>query len=257
MNYDQNRDATSRFFDVFELERYFASLAWERDFSEATRLTVTGWGGYYSRYSSRQRGGGFGTLPTGAAANSTSVEDQKFYTEGLEVRSRHDYELWGGKHNLTAGVQAYHTYSPREDRRGQTASDRGGVLRNDNEREIFYLPFFAENRFHWGRLSIVPGVRIENIWQGVKENLNADKAAAGTPLADESFHDTVPLFGLGLSYEVAPKIELYANVSQSYRPKIFTQAVPTGGTALVPRDLEESHALQYEAGLRGTPRTLG
>ncbi len=254
VNYNANRDATSRFFDVFELERYFAALAWERDFSETTRLTVTGWGGYYSRFSTRQRGGGFGTLPTGAAADSNTVEDQEFYTEGIEARLRHDYELWGGTHNLSAGIQAYHTYSPRVDRRGASATDRGGVVRNDSEREIFYLPLFAENRFHFGRLSIVPGLRVENIWQDVKENVNADKTAAGTPLADDGFHDTVPLFGLGLSYEVAPKIDLYANVSQSYRPKIFTQAVPTGGTSLVPDDLEESSAVQYELGLRGTPQ---
>lgn len=252
VNYNTNRDGTSRFYDVFELERSFASLAWEKDFSDATRLTVTGWGGYYSRFSARQRGGGFGTLPTGPQANSTTVEHQKFYTAGLEARLRHDYELWGGKHTIAGGIQAYHTDSPREDRRGQTASDRGGVVRADSDREIFYLPLFMENRFHWGRLSIVPGIRIENFWQGVKENVNADKPAG--MLADEDEHEVVPLFGLGIAYEIAPKIDLYGNLSQSYRPKIFTQAVPTGGTTLIPQNLEESKAVQYELGFRGTPR---
>jgi Fe(3+) dicitrate transport protein len=254
VNYNSNRNGTSRFFDVFELERSFASLAWEKDFSEATRLTVTGWGGYYSRFSSRQRGGGFGILPTGPQANSTTVEHQKFYTAGLEARLRHDYELWGETHTIAGGIQAYHTDSPREDRRGMTAADHGGMLRADSDRSIFYLPLFVENRFHFGRLSIVPGVRLENIWQGVKENLNLDKTAAQTPLADEENHEFVPLVGLGLAYEVADKTELYGNVSQSYRPKIFTQAVPTGGTAVIPKDLEESKAMQYEIGFRGTPR---
>ena len=258
VNYNADRDATSRFFDFFELERYFASLAWEKDFSEATRLTVTGWGGYYSRFSARQRGGGFGTLPdpATAVANTTTIEDQKFYTVGLDARLRHDYQLWGGDHTVAAGVQAYHTDSPREDRRGVTPNDRGGVLRNDSDREIFYLPLFLENRFRWGRLSIIPGVRIENFWQGVKENLNEDKREAGNPnpLADEDDRETVPLFGLGLAYEVASKIEIYANVSQSYRPKIFTQSVPTGGTTEVPQNLKESKAVQYELGFRGAPR---
>lgn len=254
VNYNDDRDATSRFNDLFELERYFASLAWEKDFSEATRLTVTAWGGYYSRFSVRQRGGGFGTLPSGADANSTTVEHQEFYTEGVEARIRHDYDLWGGSHTLAGGLQAYHTDSPREDRRGQTADDRRGVVRNDSDRDVFYLPLFVENRFHWGRLSIVPGFRLENVWQGVTENINLDKTAAETPLADEDDHDIVPLFGLGLAFELASKVDLYANVSQSYRPKIFTQAVPTGGTALVPEDLEESQALQYELGFRGNPR---
>jgi Fe(3+) dicitrate transport protein len=254
VNYNENRNAASRLFDEFKLRRYFASLAWEKDFSAATQLTTTAWGGYYSRYSSRQRGGGFGIRPTGTAANSTTNELQEFYTQGLEARLRHHYDSWGGDHTIAGGVQLYHTDSPRADRRGLAADDRGGVLRNQSDRDVFYAPFFVENRFRWGALSIVPGVRLENIWQGVRENVNLDKTAAGTPLADQNDYDFVPLFGLGAAFEIAPKIEFYGNVSQSYRPKLFLQAVPTGGTTVVPEDLRESRAVQYEIGFRGNPR---
>ncbi|MDQ3626216.1 MAG: TonB-dependent receptor [Verrucomicrobiota bacterium] len=254
VNYLENRHAASRLYDLFELERYFASLAWEKDFTETTKLTMTAWGGYYSRYSSRQRGGGFGTRPTGAAANTTSNEHQEFYTQGFEARLRHDYDLFGGTHTIAGGFQAYHTDSPREDRRGQTFNDRDGLLRNDSDREVWYLPLFVENRFKFGPLSITPGVRLENIWQGITENVNVDKAAARTPLADEDDYEFVPLFGIGVAYEMASATELYGNVSQSYRPKVFTQAVPTGGTTLVPEDLRESTAWQYEIGFRGRPQ---
>lgn len=254
VNYNTNRNGTSRFYDLFELERFAGSLAWENDISERTRLTITGWASGLTRFSVRQRGGGFGTLPTGPLANSTTIEDQKFYTQGLEARLRHDYEWWGGSHTIAGGVQLYHTHSPRVDSRGLTENAQSGVVRNDSDRDIFYLPFFIENRFHWGNLSITPGVRFENIWQSVKENVNLDKLAAGTPLADESNYEFVPLFGLGLAYEIGRETEIYANVSQSYRPKIFTQAVPTGGTTLVPADLQESSAWQYDIGIRGNPR---
>jgi Fe(3+) dicitrate transport protein len=219
VNYNADRNATSRFYDQFRLERYFASLVWEKDFSAETKLSLTGWGGYYSRFSSRQRGGGFGTLPTGTAANSTTIEDQEFYTQGFEARLRHDYELWGGTHTIVGGVQAYHTASPRQDRRGTTENATTGDLRNDSDREVFYLPLFVENRFHWGALSITPGVRFENIWQGVKENVNVDKQLTGKALADEDDYEFVPLFGLGVAYELRKDIELYGNVSQSYRPR--------------------------------------
>lgn len=255
VNYNVDRSATSRFFDRFELERYLASVAWERDFNENTTLTMTAWGGRYSRFSVRQRGGVFGTLPspTDPASKTSTIESQEFYTEGLEARLRHDYELWGGEHTITGGFQIYHTDSPRQDSLAQSANDRIGILRTDSDRSIFYLPIFVENRFHWGRWSIVPGIRIENAWQGVTEHLNEDKRLAGTALADEEFHDTVPLFGLGVSYEVARKTDLYLNVSESYRPKIFTQAVPTGGSTDIPENLNESTAFQYEIGFRGTP----
>ncbi|MBA2430974.1 MAG: TonB-dependent receptor [Chthoniobacterales bacterium] len=254
VNYHTNRDATSRFFDHFALERYAASLAWETDFSDATQLTMTAWGTYLSRFSVRQRGGGFGTLPVGAAANSTTIEHQQFYTVGFEGRLRHDYDWLGGNHTIAGGVQVYHTDSPRKDSRGLTASARSGVLRNESDRSVFYAPVFVENRFKWGALSITPGVRLENIWQSVDERLNLDKSAAGTPLASSEVHDFVPLFGLGAAYEVANKTELYTNISQSYRPKIFTQTVPTGGTAIVPSDLQEGSAWQLDLGFRGNPR---
>jgi Fe(3+) dicitrate transport protein len=250
VNYNQNREGTSRFYDLFELERYFASLVWEKDFSEGTKLTLTSWGGYYRRMSSRQNGGGFGTLATG---NTTTNQLQQFYTIGFETRLRHDYELWGGTHTIAGGFQVYHTDSPRQDRLGQAKNDRGGILTADTDRSVFYAPLFVENKFQWGRFSITPGVRFENIWQNVQENYNLAKINAGTPLADEEIHDFVPLFGIGAEYEVAKKVSLYANVSESYRPKIFTQAVPTGGTAIVPDDLQESRAWQYEIGLRGNP----
>ncbi|MCL4178559.1 MAG: TonB-dependent receptor [Verrucomicrobia bacterium] len=252
-DYNVDREATTRFFDRFELERYFASLAWERDFSADTALTVTGWGGYYSRWSKRQRGGGFGTIPTGANANSNTIEHQEFYTEGIEARLRHDWTSGGNTHTLAGGVQLYHTASPRTDERGATPDAEAGQLRNRSQRETLYAPVFLENRFAFEGFSITPGVRLENIYQSVEEEVNVDKETAGTPLGDESQYDLLPLFGVGLEYEFSPKIVGYGNLSQAYRPKIFTEAVPTGGTAVVNSDLEEGTSVQYEIGLRGQP----
>ena len=254
VNYDVDRAASSRFFDRLRVERYVGSLAWERDFSDDTALTVTGWGGYYSRFSKRQRGGGFGTLPTGANASSNTIELQEFNTVGVEARLRHDWSLGDGAHTFAGGVQLYHTGSPRTDQRGAAPDAESGQLRNQSQREIFYAPVFVENRFVFGELSVTPGVRLENIRQSVEEEVNLDKAAAGTPLGDKSQYDFVPLFGLGLEYELQPKVAVYGNVSQTYRPKVFTEAVPTGGTTFVNSDLEAGASWQGEMGLRGQPQ---
>lgn len=253
VNYNTNRDAASRRFDAFELERHAASLTWEKDFSADTALTASVWASYYSRYSSRQRGGGFGTVPSGPDANTTSIELQEFYTQGLDARFRHHYVALGGTHTFSGGVQVFHSDSPRQDRRGEKENARTGKLRAESDRETWYVPVFIENRFAWGPFSITPGVRLENVWQSVNEKRNADKQAAGVPLGNSEEYDFVPLFGVGLAYELRPGVELYANASQSYRPKIFTQAVPTGGTALVPEDLDAGEAWQYDLGFRGNP----
>ena len=253
VNYNADRSQTSRLFDRFRLERYSASLQWERDFSDDTKMVTSLWGTHYTRESSRQRGGGFGTLPTGRDANTSAIESQEFTNFGFETRLRHDYQWLGGKHTVAGGVQLYHTDAPRVDSRGATASATAGVVQTDADRSVTYLPIFVENRFAWGKFSITPGLRLENIWQSVHENVNLAKTAARRPLADNEDAEFVPLVGLGLAYELKPKVEFYGNVSQSYRPKIYTQAVPTDGTAVIPFDLEESKAWQYEVGFRGRP----
>jgi Fe(3+) dicitrate transport protein len=246
--YTTNRAATSRFNDRFRLQRYFASLGWEKDFSEDTLLTVTGWGGYYERFSKRQTGGGFGTLATGSGNN---IETQEFFTQGLEARLRHHW-AWGDNVNtLAAGVQVYHTDSPRLDEAGATPTADSGTVVRDTDRRTFYAPVFIENRFVLGDFSITPGLRLENLWQGVTENVNTAKT--NVPLGDVDEYDFVPLFGVGAEYQLPRRITAYGNFSQAYRPKIFTEAVPTGGGTVVNSNLEEGKSWQADLGVRGQP----
>ncbi len=250
----EGRDQTTLFNDRFRLERYYGTLRYERDLDEASRLDVKTFGGHYRRYSKRQRGGGFGTAPTGAAAGTNTIEQQDFYTFGVEPRVRHTYDAFGQDGQaVTAGVLAYFSDSPREDQRGTSAAADSGALRNKSDREMQYLSVFAEHLFRVGGLFVTPGVRLEHIWQQVDETVNADKAAAGTMLATADEFDFVPLFGVGAGYELTPSVTAYGNLSQSYRPKIFTQAVPTGGTQVINNDLEEGKSWTFDAGVRGRP----
>jgi Fe(3+) dicitrate transport protein len=148
----------------------------------------------------------------------------------------------------------YHMDSPRTDQRGTTPGADTGALRNQSDRDLLYAPIFVENKFTFDKLSVTPGLRVENIVQSVRERVNVDKALATTPLGVKDEHSFVPLIGLGLEYELKPKVSAYANVAQSYRPAVFTEAVPTGGGATVNNDLSEGHSWQYELGLRGNPQ---
>jgi Fe(3+) dicitrate transport protein len=248
-NYNVNREATTRFNDRFRLERYFPSLTWEKDFSEGTKLELRGWGGYYSRFSKRQTGGGFGTVAVGAG---NTIEFQEFYTAAAEARLRHDWQTGEHTHTFAGGVMLYHLNSPRLDKTGTTPTADDGAIARDTDREMLYAPVFLENKFAFGKFSITPGLRLENISQNVRENINTAKAP-GTLGVKDAF-SFVPLVGLGLEYELKPKVSAYANASQSYRPPIFTEAVPTGAGTVVNNDLAEGSSWQYEIGLRGNPR---
>ena len=87
--YQVDRNVTTRFFDRFRLERYYGMLEYQKIFSEHTELDIKAFGGYLSRYSNRQRGGGFGVAPDpnpepGSAASTDDIQDRQDYTEGVE-----------------------------------------------------------------------------------------------------------------------------------------------------------------------------
>ena len=87
VNYGENRNATSRFFDRMRISRYAIYLINEWDISDRTLFTFRAWWDYYYRFSRRQRGGGFGTLPTGPASQTNQLETQQFGTSLWKRRS--------------------------------------------------------------------------------------------------------------------------------------------------------------------------
>ena len=277
---------SSRFFDRFRLERYYGTLEYQKFFSERTQLDIKAFGGYLSRWSIRQRGGGFGTLPSGPDANTDSIQLREDYTEGVDARMRHDYDLFSDVSTIAGGVYFYHALQDRTDERGATPRAEAGTLRNLNTGETWNGAIFAENRFKLGRLSVVPGMRLEFLNQSVDEQFNLSKTSNGEPLAHQSDFNFVPLFGLGLGYVLIegeplpmppppvmgmkgpepknvvvpqvtslgpPRVELYGTVSQAYRPITYGELVPTGASSVVNGNLKEGKSLQFEYGVRGKP----
>jgi Fe(3+) dicitrate transport protein len=279
--YEVDRNATSRFFDGFELERYYAVLEYQKLFSEHTELDIKAFGGYLSRYSNRQRGGGEGTLPDPldpATSGTDSIQLREDWTEGAELRLRHDYSLAGDTSTFAGGLYFYHALQDRADSRGTTPGATSGNLRNFTTGETTDFSIFAENRFHFGRLSITPGMRLEFLQQSLDESFNVTRPLDLHSSDDFSF---VPLFSLGLGYVLIegeqavtptpkdakdaknlaptmvaggpPRLELYATAAQAYRPRTYGELVPTSATGVINGDLEEGDSVQFELGLRGKP----
>ena len=280
--YQNGRNQSSRFFDRFRLQRYYADLAYQHLFSESTQLELKAFGGYLSRYSKRQRGGGVGILPFGGAANTNSIQNREVWNEGVDVRLRHDYQLGEDTSTFAGGVYFYHSLQDRTDERGTTPNADNGALRNFATGETTDFSIFAENRFHFGRLSITPGFRLEFLNQKLDEEVNVTRNFLLTR-DDDSF---VPLFSLGIGYVLLegqhavtseakdakdaknatstttmvaggpPRLELYGTVAQAYRPRTYGELVPTSATGVINDDLKEGDSLQFELGLRGKPFTF-
>ncbi len=254
-DFARNPEKTTRLHDEFRLRRYAGTLELQHRIQPGTELNVKTWGGYYQRWSKRQRTSGpvFGTRPTGPNAATNTIENQEFYTFGIEPRLRHDWEAWGGQHTLAAGMQFYYADSPREDQRGSSPDAEDGVTTLDSNRSTTYGSFFAENKFTFGRFSITPGFRLEVIEQQVhNRNFNAGTGAF-TGSVDKRASEIQPLFGLGMALDFDNQTQLYANVSQSYRTTIFTESI-VAQPGLTATDSDPSLGWSYELGYRGTPR---
>jgi Fe(3+) dicitrate transport protein len=252
VNYLADRRAPSRRFDRFNLDRDALSLIWERDFTHGTFAWRT-WAIDYVRASRRQGGGGFGTLPTGAGALTNTIEHQQFTTHGTEARVRYE---WGPRfqHILSAGAQLYRSDSPRTDRRG-AAPDATRHASRPGRSATSSTPPSTSKTSSASAPSLTPGLRVENVRQNVRELVNVAKTAAGNPLAARHETDSVPLPGLAAAWDLPGRGQLYANASQSFRPMIFTQAVPNGATQVVNADLAAGRAVQYEFGYRAGLRS--
>ncbi len=252
-------ELTTKVHDRFKLRRYIASAELQHQFQPGTELSVKGWGGYYQRWSKRQRtslagNAQFGAVPTLPNAATNSIENQEFYSLGFEPRIRHDWEGWGNTHTLAAGMQTYYNFSPRVDKRGATPDANDGVITADSRREVFYGSFFLENKFTFGRLTITPGFRMEFINQNVHTRNFAPATGAFTGESSRSVFEPQPLFGLGIAYDLGHETSVYANISQSYRTTIFQESI-VAQPGLTATDADPSLTWTYELGYRGKPAT--
>jgi Fe(3+) dicitrate transport protein len=243
--YQANRNQTPRPDDEFRLRRYIPSLRFEHDFSEDTLLTVTGWGGYYQRWSGRV---------TAVGAATRNIENQQFYTFGTEARVRHNYEMWDNLHTFAGGFQVYADHSPRTDVRGLTPKSENGITFRDSKRDLTYGSFFFENKFTFDRFSITPGFRLENVAQDVR----TDNFNPGTGVflnrQQNSKVEVQPLVAVAAAYQASDTSEIYASVAQSYRTTIFTETIIAPVGTNLNGDIDPAIGWTYEVGYRGTHR---
>lgn len=237
--YTADRDQTVKPSDRVWIQRYVPSLTYERDVSEDTLVVVNGWAGMQDRFSRRQN----------STATSTNLDRQEFYFIGLDARARHDWEAWENRHTLTAGFVLYGAEAPRYRETNPDITATDGALNFDLERNTMYASVFAENKFQFGNLGVIPAVRLDLVRERVEENINV---ARGSAISSE-FSDVVPLFGLGLTYDLPRMNQLYANVSQGYRPPKYDDLVNPTSTSQLPSDPEPGEIMNYESGLRGSP----
>ncbi len=233
--------------DRLELGRNFGSLEYRNERSPGLLLTSQLYGGGFTRDSYRQNLGSatqFGGTPN---APSNTIQKQSFYTLASDTRIKWDHAFLAERNTLSSGVLLYAVDSPFIQEQGSSADASSGTAQKNIDRKTRTVSLFLEERFEWGNTSITPGIRIENIYQSIRENLNSGSVV---PLRNTSEWVHVPLFGLGVEQKLDSQHEAYLNLSQSYRPMAFQDTVPLNNGDLISEDLKPANAWTLEAGIR-------
>lgn len=249
LEFATNRDLTKTPFNRVEIERRIATLSYDQKLSEKATLNARLWHSYQDRFSRRSAA----FIDPADEPATTNIDQQEFKTLGFDGRYA---RAWGEDNVLTVGTTAYRTDSPRtrhvsDDIRSnaQLPSD----LLYDQDRVITYNAVFVENLFRFGNLSLAPAVRYERVNYDLFENVKNPSLARDPIDVDETNSEL--LLGLGGMYRLGDVSEVYANVSESYRPQRFDDLANPSSELAAENGPDISKAMNYELGFRSSPVT--
>jgi Fe(3+) dicitrate transport protein len=240
----------SKKYDRLKVSRAQLALGVESKIDDSSEIQVNVWATAYRRYSKRQTGSGFGTFATGSA---NTIVNQNFYGYNAEARYLKNYQMGPHQNTFTAGVLNYNILSPVTQEAGAGPDSNSGAVTRRLERETHTNSFFFENRFTFGKLMVTPGVRVESIQQTIDERKNVTTTAK----RQENETENVPLLGIGIAYHLTDDSQIYANISEAYKPVTFNESVPTGDNiSTISEDIDASKIINYELGYRGNTNRL-
>lgn len=183
--------------------------------------------------------------------------DRDFYKNiGLENRNIFNYKMGNTMSNLAFGVRVYKANTSRQQNgQGTTGTDFNLNITNEYPRDLNFqtenIALFAENQFKITEdFSITPGVRYEYI-SSVATGRFGTNSGNDVALENNKITRNQPLFGLGLEYKLGTT-NLYANITQAFRPILFSDITPPAVTDVIDPNLKDANGYNADIGYRGT-----
>jgi Fe(3+) dicitrate transport protein len=196
-------------------------------------------------------------LATGAY-NPRQLDRDRYHNWGSELRFLTNYTIGGREQTLAAGLRYFDGRTHRlQSGLGDTGSEFSTDLRGEQyPRDLNFgtrnAAAFAEHIFRVGkRFSLVPGFRVENVQNNAEGRINISSAGVEQNMTPEQRTRTFLLAGFGAEYHATATSEVYANISQSYRPVGFADLTPPATTAVIDPALKDGRGWVADLGYRG------
>jgi Fe(3+) dicitrate transport protein len=181
--------------------------------------------------------------------SSTNFDRQQFESQLLDLRASGDISA---DHSLSAGVTFYRNDSPRDRLRSEVLDGSyAGSTVFSQSRDSRYAAAFVEALLRFDRLSLVPALRQEQLRMGIDESVL--QPGLPRPAINREFKRSESLLGFGALFELDLDQQLYANVSQGYRPMRYDDLGNPSSALGAGNDPDPARALNIEFGLRGRP----
>ncbi len=183
------------------------------------------------------------------------VDSDRYQNIGTELRGKYVFNLFGNDQTLAFGARAYQAKTFRHQKgNGTTGFDYNMELDSLGYKVNYVFgtknyALFAEQALYVGkRLLFVPGVRLEQITATGSGTVNYNNG--DIPLQERTVSKV--LAGIGAEFHLNEDNEIYANVSQAFRPMTFSELIPSATTDVIDPNLKYSESLNIDLGVRGS-----
>jgi len=185
---------------------------------------------------------------------------------GNETRFIHTYYITKYPSVFLAGFRAYQGNTYEKHGEAQTNTSESSFrfkaqtpLYSDYRYPGENYAFFVENLFHLSpKFTLTPGIRWEAIRTQTQGNyFQTIRDGAGNPYISvtDSFAYSYPrrffLLGIGVSYKPIEDWDLYANITQNYRPITFSGIAIRNLNRIIDPTLKDERGYNADLGFRG------
>ncbi len=189
--------------------------------------------------------------------NNRIVNLDQYRNYGVESRLITDYLIGKMKNTVSGGIRLYTGTTDRlADGKGTTGSNYDVSVTGLYPRDVSFksnnAAAFIENIFRLSdQLYIIPGIRYEWLEGAASGRNGLSSTGVAINLQNINRSRSFLLGGIGTEFHLTPQTELYANISQAYRPIQFAnlQAPPT--TDVIDPDLKDARGYNVDIGYRG------
>jgi len=190
--------------------------------------------------------------------NARDLAIDKYKNLGIEASYLINYTIAGSKQTLSTGIIAFNS----ETQRFQKGIGSVGADANfDNQfnqfpTELYFntinYALFAEQVIRIGKsFTLIPGVRAENIQSEVNGRLSFNSVGEAVNVVSTPISRSFLIGGIASEYHFKNGLEMYGNITQAYRPILFSDMQATPGIEVVDANMKDATGFNSDLGVRG------